>query len=55
MTTKRCMWQGCDKVLRSNNKSGLCSYHYRLNYERKRAADKICKQVKKAMEYYRLK
>lgn len=28
---KKC--KECDKVLRSQNKSNLCSYHYRLQFE----------------------
>ena len=40
----------CGKVLRSNNKSMLCSYHNQLYLTNKKKAEKWIKQMKKHTE-----
>lgn len=40
---KRCSKDGCDKVIRIHNKSGLCNYHYVLEAKKIRWNNKTGK------------
>ena len=45
---RRCMWEGCDKVLGSHNKSGLCHFHWRKNYDANAKFKKLQQKIKNA-------